>query len=162
SADRNPNVRGALVTGLISSLPTQKLSLLANDIDAGRVRTSLSIGENLLDAGLTSAQLAKVCVVCLGTHRNGTSDAANVVIPTIAVFEHSGTLVNQQFRSQRRARAAPGRTGIADDLQTLPKLLSPVGGAGVDPDSNALWKTLAPEVPALAGLSYATLPAPGH
>ena len=42
SSDRNPNVRGALVTGLISVLPSQKLAGLAADIDAGKVKTVVS------------------------------------------------------------------------------------------------------------------------
>jgi NADH-quinone oxidoreductase subunit G len=37
SADRNPNVRGALVTGLLRALPAQRLDELAAAIDAGRV-----------------------------------------------------------------------------------------------------------------------------
>jgi NADH-quinone oxidoreductase subunit G len=47
SADRNPNVRGALVTGLISALPAQQLASLAADIDVGKVKTVLSVGEDL-------------------------------------------------------------------------------------------------------------------
>jgi hypothetical protein len=60
SADRNPNVRGALVTGLISALPAPKLTELAAQIDAGQVKTVVSVGEDLAAAGLTAAQLAKV------------------------------------------------------------------------------------------------------
>jgi NADH-quinone oxidoreductase subunit G len=72
SADRNPNVRGALITGLISALPAQQLTSLATDIDAGKVKTVLSVGEDLTAAGLTAAQLAKVAIVYLGTHDNAT------------------------------------------------------------------------------------------
>ena len=54
SADRNPNVRGALITGLITSLPEQKLAGLAAAIDAGKVKTVISIGEDLTAAGLTT------------------------------------------------------------------------------------------------------------
>ena len=76
SADRNPNVRGALVTGLISALPSAQLTSLATAIDAGKVKTVLSLGEDLTAAGLSAAQLAKVSVIYLGTHKNATSDAA--------------------------------------------------------------------------------------
>src|ERR1700722_10074620 len=60
SADRNPNVRGALVTGLISALPGAKLDELGAAIDSGGVRTVVSVGEDLAAAGLSAAQLAKV------------------------------------------------------------------------------------------------------
>jgi NADH-quinone oxidoreductase subunit G len=162
SADRNPNVRGALVTGLISALPQQKLSGLAADIDAGKVKTVLSVGEDLAAAGLTAAQLAKVSVIYLGTHRNVTSDAARIVIPTLTVFEKSGTFVNQQFRLQKFAQAVPGPQGVVDDLATLAELIAAIGGGPVASELGALWTALAAEVKVLAGLGYATLPATGR
>jgi len=161
SADRNPNVRGALVTGLISALPEQKLAGLAADIDAGRVKTVLSMGEDLLEAGLTPAQLAKVSVVYLGAHRNATSDAAKVVLPALTVFEKGGTFVNQQFRLQKFAQAVPGPQGVADDLVTLAALVAATGGGAVSSELNALWTVLATEVKTLAAITYANLPATG-
>lgn len=162
SADRNPNVRGALVTGLISSLPTAKLSLLASDIDAGRVKTVVSIGEDLLDAGLTAAQLAKVSVVYLGTHKNATSALAKVFIPTLTVFEKAGTFVNQQFRIQKFVRAVPGPANVADDVATLSHLLSALGAGSLPADIHALWGAMAAEIAPLSGLSHAAIPATGH
>ena len=162
SADRNPNVRGALVTGLISTLPAQQLTALAAAIDAGRVKTVLSLGEDLTAAGLTAAQLAKVALIYVGTHRDPTSDAARVVIPALTVFEKSGSFVNQQFRLQKFAAAVPGPAGVADDLATLAALLAAVGGGAAPADLGAVWTALAAEVPVLAGLSYANLPAAGQ
>ena len=162
SADRNPNVRGALVAGLITALPAQKLAGLAADIDAGKVKTVLSVGEDLTAAGLTAAQLAKVSVIYVGTHKNATSDAAKVVIPSLTVFEKSGTFVNQQFRLQKFAKAVPGPQGVADDLVTLAELVAAAGGGMVSFELGALWAVLAAEVPALAGLSYSALSATGQ
>lgn len=183
SADRNPNVRGALVTGLISALPPVAglaepgqpgsttpatsairlggLTALAADIDAGKVKTVVAINEDLAAAGLTAAQLAKVSVIYLGTHKNATSAAAKVVLPTLTVFEKSGTFVNQQFRLQKFAKAVPGPEGLADDLVTLANLAAAAGAGALPSDLTGLWATLAAEVPALAGLSYAKLPATG-
>ncbi|HEX2860677.1 MAG TPA: molybdopterin-dependent oxidoreductase, partial [Lacunisphaera sp.] len=162
SSDRNPNVRGALVTGLITALPSQKLTGLAADIDAGTVKTVVVVSEDLTATGLTAAQLAKVAVIYLGTHRNATSDAARVVIPTLTVFEKSGAFVNQQFRIQKFAKAVPGPAGVSDDLITLAELVAAAGGGIVSFDLGALWNVMATEVKALAGLSYATLPATGQ
>ena len=162
SADRNPNVRGALVTGLIDALPSQKLSGLAADIDAGRIQTVLSVGEDLAAAGLTAAQLAKVSIIYLGTHRNATSDVAKVVIPTLTVFEKSGSFVNQQFRLQKFAKAVPGPTDVADDLITLAELVAAAGGGIIPFDLGRLWAVISAEVAPLAGLSHATIPATGH
>ena len=161
SADRNPNVRGALVTGLISALPAQKLTGLAADIDAGRLKTVVSVGEDLTAAGLSTAQLAKVSVVYLGTHKNATSAAARVVIPTLTVFEKSGTFVNQQFRLQKFAKAVPGPAGVNDDLITLAELVAAAGGGIIPFELGALWTAIAAEVKPLAAVTYAKLPATG-
>ncbi|HKB57771.1 MAG TPA: 2Fe-2S iron-sulfur cluster-binding protein [Lacunisphaera sp.] len=161
SADRNPNVRGALVTGLISALPAPKLTALAGAIDTGKVKTVLSAGEDLTAAGLTATQLAKVSVIYLGTHRNATSEAAQVVIPTLTVFEKSGTFVNQQFRLQKFAKAVPGPAGVADDLVTLAALVAAVGGTNIPSDLGSLWATLATEVKPLATVTYVNLPSTG-
>jgi NADH-quinone oxidoreductase subunit G len=161
SADRNPNVRGALLTGLVSSLPSARLDDLAAQIDSGAVTAVLSVGEDLAAAGLTAAQIAKVQVVYLGTHANPTSDAARAVFPTLTVFEKHGCLVNQQFRVQRFARAVPGAPGASDDLVVLSRLLAAVGGPALGADVTSLWAAISSEIPALATLSYSSLPDTG-
>jgi NADH-quinone oxidoreductase subunit G len=185
SADRNPNTRGALVVGLVAALPTGDttaparsadrsaaaatpapvrcggLAALGAGIDAGKVKTVLSLGEDLVAAGLTAAQLAKVSVVYFGTHANAAAAAAQVVIPTFTVFEKSGTFVNQQFRIQKFFKAVPGPVAAVDDLVGLSKLIIAVGGAALPSDIHALWKALAAEVPALGTMTFANLPETG-
>ncbi len=161
SGDRNPNTRGALVTGLITEPPSNELTVLAADIDAGKVKTVLSVGEDLAAAGLSAEQLAKVEIVYLGSHANATSVAAKVAIPTLTVFEKSGTFINQQFRIQKFASAIPGLKGATDDRVVLDQLLTAVGGESTGSDLAAVWKELAAHAPALADLSYAKIPAAG-
>jgi hypothetical protein len=110
SADRNPNVRGALVTGLIRAAGGR--ARRPGRGDRLRPRQDGRLGRRgPRGAGLTAAQLAKVSVIYLGTQANATSDAAKVVIPTLTVFEKNGTFVNQQFRIQRFAKAVPAARG---------------------------------------------------
>jgi len=171
SADRNPNLRGALVTGLVPHLPKSPapaepvqlggLETLAADIDAGRVRAVISLGEDLRAAGLTEEQLAQVAVVYLGTHANPTADAARIVIPVLTPFEKSGTLINQQFRIQKFAAAVPGPAGAHPDLPVLARLIEAAGGAAPAPDLTSIWTALAAEVPVLAQAAYASLPETG-
>ncbi|GAB1488071.1 2Fe-2S iron-sulfur cluster-binding protein [Opitutaceae bacterium] len=161
AADRNPNVRGALVTGLITALPEAKLTALASAIDAGQVKTVISVGEDLAAAGLTAAQLAKVSVIYVGTHANATSAAAKVVLPTLTVFEKSGSFVNQQFRIQKFFKAVPGLVGATDDLVVLSRLVAAAGGAAQPADLAGLWAVIAAEVPALAHVTHAKLPETG-
>ncbi|HEX2852047.1 MAG TPA: 2Fe-2S iron-sulfur cluster-binding protein [Opitutaceae bacterium] len=181
SADRNPNVRGALVVGLIKTLPGSQdttpsraphvvidsapllggLRDLAAQIDAGKIKTVVSVNEDLTAAGLTAQQLAKVSIVYLGTHANATSAAAKVVLPTLTVFEKSGTFINQQFRIQKFSKAVPGASGATDDLVILAKLFAAVSRTTFAPDLAQLWKTIAAEVPALGTMAFANIPDTG-
>jgi NADH-quinone oxidoreductase subunit G len=161
SADRNPNVRGALVTGLISALPEAALGDLAARIEDGRVRTVVSLGEDLIAAGLTPSQLEKAKVIYLGARENATSAAAAVVFPGLTVFEKGGTFINQQFRIQKFAAAVPGPTGAAADLDWLSQMVIAAGGPGPAGDLGAVWTALAAEAPGLAALDYASLPETG-
>jgi NADH-quinone oxidoreductase subunit G len=161
SADRNPNVRGALVTGLISALPSARLEALGAAIDSGAVRTVVSVGEDLAAAGLSAAQLSRVSVIYLGTEANPTSAAAKVVFPTLTVFEKNGTFVNQQFRIQRFAKAVPAAVGATDDLVVLARLAAAAGGPALGSDVGSLWPAIAAQVPALGTMSYANIPDTG-
>lgn len=161
SADRNPNVRGALVTGLTDTLPSARLVPLAAGIDSGNIKTIVSIGEDLTAAGLTAAQLAKVTVIYLGTHANATSAAARIVLPTLTVFEKAGTFVNQQFRIQKFAKAVPGLAGAFDDLEVLSRLIVAAGGDAQPADVNGLWPVIAAESPALSTMLYKNIPDTG-
>ncbi len=153
SEDRSPNFRGALVTGLTDRAADADLKTLAAEIDAGKVKSVLIVRDDAAMQGLHAETLAKVRSVVLATHQSVTTAAAEVVLPALSVFERSGTFVNCQFRLQAFAQAVPGPAGALPDLLVLAKL------AGVD--ANGVWADLAANVPALAGLNGALLPADG-
>jgi NADH-quinone oxidoreductase subunit G len=161
SADRNPNVRGALVTGLISQLPCAELKQLSGEIDSGKIKVVISHGEDLVAAGLSPAQLAKVAIIYLGTHAHATSAAAKIVLPTLHTFEKGGTFVNQQFRIQKFAAAVPGPAGASNDLLVLSRLSAAAGGPALASDVHGLWPTIASSVPALGTMLYKNIPDTG-
>jgi NADH-quinone oxidoreductase subunit G len=149
------------VTGLVDTLPQPYLDELGAAIDRGEVRTVVSVGEDLMAAGLSATQLAKVSIIHLGTQVCASSVAAAVVIPTLTVFEKAGTMVNQQFRLQRFAKAVAGPVGAFDDLEVLARLITAAGGSAEPSDLAGVWGRLATEVPALRGVSYAAVPETG-
>jgi NADH-quinone oxidoreductase subunit G len=164
TADRSPNTRGALLTGLAGGLPSLTLATLAADIDAGRADTLLVINEDPTAAGLTPAQLARVRLIYIGTHANPATDAARIILPARTVFEKNGSFINQQFRLQRFEQAIPGPAGTTDDLDILARLLAALTGRPADAAGtgiNAIWRRLAADAPAFAGIEYATIPAGG-
>ncbi|MCH8541266.1 MAG: (2Fe-2S)-binding protein [Opitutales bacterium] len=161
SADRTPNVRGALLTGLIEELPSQKLSALGEAIDAGEVENLVVYREDVLAAGLTKEQLEKVSILYLGTHQNGTSALADTTLPTLTVFEKSGSFVNQQFRLQRFMPAVPGPRNVGNDLLVLSALINAFPDqedlSGID----HVWQEMGKGIPAFEDLLFLKIPPEG-
>jgi len=162
SADRNPNVRGALLTGLIGALPSTRLDDLGAAIDAGRVRTLLVHGEDVVAAGVSESQLSKVRIVYLGTQRDATAARAAVVLAGLTVFEKAGTFVNQQFRLQKFLSAVPGPGGAQDDLVTLASLLANLTGLTTASSVPTIWARMAAEISEFKGLDFSAIPSTGH
>ena len=158
SSDANPNTRGALSVGFIESLPETALNELGSKIDSGEVDTLVVYNEDLTVAGISSEQLAKVKVVYFGTHAHATSEEAEVVVPTLSVFEKQGTFINQQFRLQKFLEAVPAPTGVADDLVSLSQLLNHIEpDTGVLDSVDKIWAELSKEVSMFNDLSFGTL-----
>lgn len=162
STDRTPNVRGALLTGLIDSVPTQKLpeDFIAK-VRSGAITTIVSFGEDLTALGLSSAELEKLDIIYFGVLANATSDFAKVQFPALTVFEKSGSFVNQQFRLQRFEQIVPGPAGVLPQIMLIDRIAAALGGTGAalatataQVSPVGIWKELAQEVPQFAGVEF--------
>ncbi|NBB78458.1 MAG: molybdopterin-dependent oxidoreductase [Verrucomicrobia bacterium] len=143
SEDRTPNLRGALVTGLIEALPSPDLQSLAQSVEAGEIKTIFAVNEDLTQLGLSKELLTKVNVIYVGTHANGTSEVANLVIPSLMVFEKDGSFINQNFRVQRFKAAVPGPRGVQPDFYVLEKICAPLAQEKPAPVTiDAIWERL--------------------
>jgi NADH-quinone oxidoreductase subunit G len=162
SADRNPNVRGALVTGLIDSLPEESLPELESLIAEGSIKTLLVVGEDPLEAGLSAEAARKIKVIFMGSHHSEFTQHAQVEIPLLTVFEKSGTFINQQFRVQKFAQAVPGPAGVLPGPETFTRLLQALNpGAVVAPSPSAIWETMQKTIVEFAGMRFETIPLTG-
>ncbi|MGF1450825.1 MAG: 2Fe-2S iron-sulfur cluster-binding protein [Opitutales bacterium] len=162
SDDATPNLRGALVTGLLDKLPQVDLDGLKRKLELGEIQTVIAVNEDLTEVGLKPELLRKVNVVYAGTHSNGTSKVARVSLPLLTVFEKSGSFINQQFRLQRFQQAVPGPAGVLPDVTLFGRLASELTGEeGVSGTVSAVWERLAAEVDCLEGLNFARIPATG-
>ena len=121
SADRTPNLRGALATELIEQYPTDHLKDLGDSIDQGNVNALLVFSEDLEGSGLSESQM-NVPIVYVGTHQNSSVNAANVVLPSLTVFEKSGSFINRSFILQSFKQAVPGPAGVLGDTQLISEL----------------------------------------
>ena len=143
SADRTPNLRGALISGLTKTYPKDHLSALSLAIKRKQVDAIIVVGEDLLDSRVDQALLYNIPVVFIGTHENGTSRMAQVVIPSLTVFEKSGTFVNRGFFAQAFNQVVPGPAGVLPDLNILVRILNGlVKNAEQSADINQIWKEM--------------------
>ena len=96
SADRTPNLRGALATGFFTKYPKESLNDVSVAIRKSQVEALIVVGEELTDSGVTAESLKGVPIVYLGTHRNSTSDLAEVVVPTLKKVDETivGIIIN--------------------------------------------------------------------
>ena len=161
SEDRTPNTRGALMTGLISDLPVQDLNNLGKRIDSGEVDTLLVIHEDVTTSGLNLSQLEKVKLIYMGTQSNPTADAANVILPSLTVFEKNGTFINLNFRLQKFHQAIPGPAGLLPDILLLGQILSSLTSSTSTTSIGSVWKEIGEELPSFKDLSFANIPAEG-
>jgi NADH-quinone oxidoreductase subunit G len=147
SEDRSPNLRGALVTGLINTLPESDLSSLANAINSGAVKTLLVVDEDVTSLGIAPDLLAKVKLIYVGTHTNETAKVADIVIPSLMVFEKDGSFINQNFRLQKFNTAIPGPVGVLPDFMMLEKIAAPLADEKPAPVTlDTLWQRIAAKV----------------
>jgi NADH-quinone oxidoreductase subunit G len=162
SADRNPNVRGALLTGLIDAYPEARLDALNAMLKDGSVKTVLAVGEDITGHGIDPEAFTDARLLYVGvTHANCTQFAA-VEIPLLTVFEKSGSLVNQQFRVQKFTQAVPGPAGVLHGLSTFTRLLNCLNAdAAIAPSAAAVWKVMQADVPEFAGVAFDRIPSTG-
>ena len=143
SADRTPNLRGALITGLTKTYPKDHLSALSLAIEKKQVDAIIVVGEDLLDSKVDQALLSNIPVVFIGTHENSTSRIAQVVIPSLTVFEKSGTFVNRAFFAQAFKQVVPGPAGVLPDLNILARILNGlVEDSEQSADINQIWEEM--------------------
>ncbi len=162
SNDANPNVRGALVAGLIDRLPSTRLNDLGEAIDRGEVEVVFSVDEDLSCAGLTDAQLAKIQSIHLSPFVASGVVPPRVQIPVLTVFERTGTFINQQFRVQKFYQAVPGPAGVPNTLTVLGMVHARLSNQSLPTTPQAVWPWLAQTIPVLQGMTFEGIPDDGQ
>ena len=155
SADRTPNLRGALITGLTNTYPKDHLNGLNQALAAGELDALFVLDEDILSSGVDQQNLKDVDIIYLGTLSNATSKRARVVLPSFTVFEREGSFINRSFIVQAFEQAIPGPVGLSSQLDILFQILNLL-----DPDSepldatlNGVWKSMGESFPELLGVS---------
>ena len=163
SADRSPNLRGALATGFSTKYPSDQLTEVSQAIKKKQIEALIVVGEDLLESGASEEDLKGIPIVFLGSHKNKTSDLAEVVIPTLTSFEKSGSFINRNFRLQTFKQAVPGPAGLLPDLHVLASLINSFSEeSDQSADLAQVWTQMSKSPTSVFhGLSYAKIPGDG-
>ena len=163
SADRSPNLRGALATGFSTKYPSDQLTEVSQAIKKKQIEALIVVGEDLLESGASEEDLKGIPIVFLGSHKNKTSDLAEVVIPTLSSFEKSGSFINRNFRLQTFKQAVPGPAGLLPDLHVLASLINSFSEeSDQSADLAQVWKQMSKSPSSVFhGLSYAKITGDG-
>ncbi|MEO6739103.1 MAG: molybdopterin-dependent oxidoreductase, partial [Chthoniobacteraceae bacterium] len=154
AADRNPNTTGAKLHGVA----TGKLSEIAAGIREGKITALLTLGEDATKAGISADELAKLnALVALDILPNATTEKAHVVLPASAPFEKRGSMINLKNRIQRLNKAVSAPGSARDDWEILRDLILAISGSNGLHSIEDVFKAMAAETPALAGLTLSRI-----
>jgi len=154
SDDGNPNTTGAKLLGLTGSIPGANLEKIAAGVASGAIQGLICLGEDATKCGIAPSDLAKLqALVVMEILPNTTTALASVLLPAAGFSEKRGSMINLSGRIQRlnRATASPGQA--RDDWEILRDLIQAVGGSNGVYSIEEVFKAMAAETPALAGLS---------
>jgi NADH-quinone oxidoreductase subunit G len=160
-ADKAPNTRGAELLGCGQAGAPDGRHLL-DAARAGRLRLLWVFHHDLFDSGWPEAEVEEALgqvegVVFQGPNANRTSARAHVVLPSAAWVEREGTWTNVAGRVQRFWRAVLPRREARADWEILAAVARALGHNWRPARAEALFRELAVQVPAFAGLSYKAL-----
>ena len=159
SADRSPNLRGALVTGLIQEYPEDNLLALNDAITKGDVEVLLVMNEDLIKSGISEENLAKVKVVYIGTHSNSSSQNADIVLPGLSVFEKGGSFINRSFLLQSFELCIPGPVGLKSQAEVLSAIIAQLSNEEcISTNLDSIWELVnSGQIDLLSSITYADL-----
>ena len=154
AADKNPNSTGARI--IFGEAPGARLPGIREKISSGEIKAVIAWREDLLgaDAGFAAELLSRLKFL-LSAHvlANPTAEFADVVLPAGAWVEKRGSMINATGRLQRLNKATESPGQARDDWEVLRDLIHSYSGSNGLFLLEDLFKAMAADVPAFAGLS---------
>ncbi len=154
AADRNPNTTGAKLLGVA----TGQLAQIVAGVKDGSISALIALGEDATKAGLTEEDIAKLdTIIAADILPNKTTAKADVVLPAAAWCEKRGSMINLKSRLQRLNRAVVAPGSARDDWEILRDLILAINGSNGLHNIDDVFKAMAQETPALAGLTLSRI-----
>jgi predicted molibdopterin-dependent oxidoreductase YjgC len=149
---------GARFTGIAANPMGSVLPKIADSIRSGQIKTLMVFGEDVTKCGIAAELLGKLeTLIVSDVLPNETTKLAHFLLPGCAQAEKRGTFTNVKGRVQRfwKAVEAPGEA--RPEAEFLAELVSNLTGERISGSPEALFNRMAGEVPALNGMTWASL-----
>ena len=138
--------------------PGAKLKEIVDGINARQIHAVIALHEGLAECGASAKALEDLpCLVALSMLPNATTAAATVVLPGLGFAEKRGSMINVKGRLQRLNRAINGPSESRDDWEILRDLIQALTGSNGLYMVEDIFKSMANDTPALAGLSLSKI-----
>jgi NADH-quinone oxidoreductase subunit G len=158
NADKNPNSHGAWLTGIAAKPMGSALVKIADGIQSGAIKTLVVFGEDVTKHGLSAELLGKLeTLIVSDILPNTTTAAAHYLLPGSAHAEKRGSFTNVKGRVQRFMKAIEPPGDARPEWEFLHELVYNVTGQDGFVNIESLFNQMAAEVPALKGLTWASL-----
>jgi NADH-quinone oxidoreductase subunit G len=158
SADRNPNTRGAQLTGVTSEAPGNRLKEIADKIKSGSLKALVVLGEDLTQLELTADELKKLAaLIVVDILPNETTRSASILLPSSAFSEKRGSMINVKGRLQRLNRATQPPGTARDDWEIIRDLIQQLTGSNGIYLIEDVFKQITDSIPNMNALSLSRI-----
>jgi NADH-quinone oxidoreductase subunit G len=158
NADRNPNTTGAKLMGISADPMGSKVPEIAAGIRNGKIRTLIVFGEDVTKHGIPGDLLSELTTLIVSDiFASETTARAHYVLPGCAHAEKRGTFINTKGRVQRFMKAIEPKGDARAEWEILHDLVLQTTGQDGFVSIEGLFNQMAKEIPALAGITWASL-----
>ena len=158
NVDKNPNTAGARLLGISAHPAGTNLNDFAAGIRDGLIRTLIVLREDVTRFGLGADLLGRLeTLVASNILPNETTQRAHYVLPGCAPAEKRGSFTNAKGRVQRFLKAVEPPGAARPESEFLRELLEQVTGRALPANPEGLFNLVGAEVPAFAGVTWASL-----
>ncbi len=158
NTDRTPNKAGARLTGITGMGAGLKISMIAEGIRSGKIKTLIVFGEDVTLHGIAPEMLLKLETLIVSDVRpSETTRRAHYLLPGCAAAEKRGSFTNAKGRVQKFMKAVEAIGDARAEWDFLNALVAGVTGEKSFATIEGLFNAMAADVPAFHGLTWAGL-----
>jgi len=143
--------------GLAPKVPGSNIEAIKKGIQAGTIKILIVAGEDITPLIEPAVLKNLKTLVVTDILPNATTALAHYLLPGCAHAEKRGTFININGRLQKFLKAVDPPGEARPETDFLRDIVQRVTGESLPPDIEGLFNTMAREVPALNGITWASV-----